>query len=196
MATSSDYAWVESSPFGVAYCLTMVEGLTPHEMFDRLDVLEREDLTGLEALAERAYGMHDGRRQYTGMRNVGDWGLMLEINGFVGVNDPARTTLSRGTQLVSHYRNVNAVSRFVWVGDGELWLEFDPLFPSTRRGTKAAEVAETLRDTGFDFEDFDSHGHDPRGAAFRLAERLTGVALSEDLLDRSEYLCGFVPYPR
>jgi Family of unknown function (DUF6461) len=49
MATSSDYAWVESSPFGVAYCLTMVEGLTPHEMFDRLDVLEREDLTGLEA---------------------------------------------------------------------------------------------------------------------------------------------------
>jgi hypothetical protein len=52
MATSSDYAWVESSPFGVAYCLTMVEGLTPHEMFDRLDVLERDDLTGLEGLAE------------------------------------------------------------------------------------------------------------------------------------------------
>jgi hypothetical protein len=119
---------------------------------------------------------------------------MLEINGFVGVNDPARTTLSRGTQLVAHYLGAHGVSKFAWMGDGELWLEFEPAIPTLRQGSRVDDAAVAMAELGLDFYEYGSEDRHIGAATFALAERLTGEAIRYDLLDRSEYLCGFVRY--
>ncbi|MEO3874031.1 DUF6461 domain-containing protein [Nonomuraea sp. B12E4] len=103
--------------------------------------------------------------------------------------------LSAGTRLVSHSRNVNAVGYFHWVEDGEIRLSFDPLFPSFRRGSAPDELSAMMQRVGFDLgDDIDRSIHDK--AAFALAEHLTGVKLTPQLLEESTYLCGLAPRPR
>ncbi|MEU1723082.1 DUF6461 domain-containing protein [Nonomuraea sp. NPDC005692] len=56
---------------------------------------------------------------------VDGWCLVVEPNGGMGITRGIMERLSAGTRLVSHYRNVNAVSYFFWVEDGEIRLSFE-----------------------------------------------------------------------
>ncbi|MEV4804052.1 DUF6461 domain-containing protein [Nonomuraea sp. NPDC049421] len=88
-----------------------------------------------------------------------------------------------------------AVGCFHWVEDGEIRLSFDPLFPSFRHGSAPDELVETMRRAGFDLgDDIDRGIHDK--AAFALAEHLTGVRLTPQLLEEATYLCGLAPRSR
>jgi hypothetical protein len=126
----------------------------------------------------------------------GGWALAMELNGHLGVTPGVIVPLSAGTVVVSHYRN-DAVHRFYFVEDQVIRLYFEPLFPADREGSERDELAGAMTQAGFDLrEDAGAEGDVPAAAAsFALAEILTGVRVSPELIEDSSYWCGVVQAP-
>ncbi|MFI9047417.1 DUF6461 domain-containing protein [Streptomyces sp. NPDC053427] len=200
-ATAADYAWLDEALPGLteAYCLTLMRGLTPEEVLRRIGAREELRITGVEQLAEPAYEAweeYDGDRMFVGVASVGDWALMVEYNGYLGVTDEVAVPLSRGTRLVSHFRNVNAVDHFWWIEDGDIRVTFEPLFPYQRYGSAPDSLVEEMRSAGFDLSDGDDQSHELHTeAAFALAECLTGIQLTTEVLTSATFLCGMAALP-
>ncbi len=196
---AADYAWLYERYEGLmeAYCVTLVRGVAPDGLLQELGAESVLRVTGVEGLCEPshdAWDEHGGDRMSVGAAAVGDWSLMVEYNGYLGVTEEAMAPVSRGRTVVSHFRNVNAVDHFYWFEDGELRLHFEPLFPDSRDGSHADELLAEMRESGFDLtEGGDYEGH--TRAAFALAHRLTGVRLTPELLESLDFTCGLVPRP-
>lgn len=201
-ATARDYLWFGGHfpELAEAYCVTLVRGLTPEDLLERLGAVEIRHVTGVDGLHEPAYeprDARDGDRLFAGVTAVGDWALMVEPNGYLGVTDEIAGPLSQGTTVVSHFRNVNAVDHFTWYEDSELRLHFEPLFAYARDGSDPDGLVDDMRAAGFDLSDGEDGDFDlVSEAAFALAERVTGVRLTQRLLATSEFTGGVVSLPR
>nr|WP_308407871.1 DUF6461 domain-containing protein [Streptomyces somaliensis] len=101
--------------------------------------------------------------------------------------------MSRGTELVAHFRNVTAVDHFSRYADGEPRLRFEPLLPYARGRAVPDGAVALMREVGFDPRGDEAAPEAAAEAAFALAERLTGVRLTPGLLDRAEFLTGSAP---
>ncbi|QGN45545.1 hypothetical protein GKC29_00850 [Micromonospora sp. WMMC415] len=199
--TASDYTWFSDRFPGLleAYCLTLVKGLTPTGLLDRLGAREECRVTGAENLIEPAYEAweeHQADRLFVGATAFGDWALAVEPNGYLGTLDEVIVPLSKGTRLVSHFRNVNAVDHFFWLDDGDLRLHFEPLFPAGRDGSDPDGLVDVMRQVGFDLSEDDDASYELHTeAAFALAEHLTGVRLTPELLQSATFVCGAAAVP-
>ncbi|MGW7515451.1 DUF6461 domain-containing protein [Streptomyces sp. NPDC054796] len=198
--TAHDYTWFrERFPdLAEAYCVTLVEGLSPREALLRLGVnSEIRVLWGVRALCEAAFGdweLWDGVRAFVSAAAVGNWALVIEPNGFLAAVEQGQEKLSRGTRQITCFKGVSGNEHFSWVEDGEALLEFDLLTPGERFGREADKAAGQMRAAGFDLRDVEEPDDALyEEAAFALAERLTGVPLDADLLDGTSYLCGMAP---
>jgi hypothetical protein len=220
IATAADYVWFYEGFPGLweAYCFTLVEGLRPEEVVARLDArtedvvtqvgewmddvpsrMSFDDLNSAASCGPGPYGTWGAH--FFGAVAVEDWCLIVEPNGFMGVDREIIKPLSAGTRLVSHFRNVKAITRFCCVEDGEIRLTFEPPFASDRYGGDPDGAVEAMRRAGFDLECgvqsgkiFSSEDVAARtGAVFALAENLTGIKLTAQLLVESTYLCAVAP---
>jgi hypothetical protein len=167
ITTAADYGWLKERYQSLleAYCLTLVEDMTPERLLRELGAEPDGQVTGVADLAEPSYDA---------------WDAMLPVH-------PGRT-------VVSHFRNVNAVDHFSWWQDGDLRLHFEPLFPTQRDGSHPDELLKEMEQAGFDLsegDDRDFRRHTE--AAFALAERITGVRLTPELFEELEFTCGLVP---
>lgn len=201
-AHATDYRWFSEAFPGLreAYCLTLVEGVSPEELLRRAGAGPAGHHTGASELVEAAYDVwdeYDGDRLFIAATPLGGWALAVEPNGYLGITAPVLAALSAGTRLVSHFRNVNAVDHFHWQRDGHNLLHFEPLFPARRDGSEAGAAAGIMREAGFDLTEGDQHDHTLHTeAAFALAERLTGVRLTAELLESAAFVAGTAPRPR
>ncbi|MGW1840384.1 DUF6461 domain-containing protein [Streptomyces sp. NPDC002067] len=196
--TAADYAWLREryEELMEAYCVTLIHGLAPQEVLRALGAEPAPGVTGVAGLSEPAYEAGDEDRLFLGVASLGEWSLMVEYNGYLGVTDEAMLPLSQGRTVVSHFRNVNAVDHFYWYRDGAIRLHFEPLFAHDRDGTHPDELIDAMRESGFDLSDADDRVIDAHTeAAFALAHHLTGVRLSPELFERAEFCCGSVPMP-
>lgn len=204
--SSGDYAWVRQwvDDVSQAYCLTLARGLTPGQFLERLGArIEAPSRTGTELSLPsfETWDQYEGQALFIGATTVrgtdADWALGLEVNGFLGVTPAAIVPLSASATVVSHFRNVEAVDSFYWVENGDIRLSFQPGSPAWREGSTPDALADEMRSAGFDLRE--DAEYDPRNvateAAFALAERLTGVHLTPELLKESVYLCGIAPVP-
>ncbi|MGW7367008.1 DUF6461 domain-containing protein [Streptomyces sp. NPDC054841] len=202
-ATAADYGWLDEHcpELMEAYCLTLVRGLTPEALLTRLGATDRgARITGTSSLVAAAYdAWDDGDSQFVGVVEAGGWVLMVEPNGYVGTLEEVLSPLSQGTELVSHFTNVNAADYVNWFVDGELRLHFEPLFAYARYGADPDGSVEDMREAGLDLRDPKEIGDDDlaltTAATFAFAERLTGVRITPELLDAAEFRCGSVPLP-
>ncbi|MFI7043461.1 DUF6461 domain-containing protein [Streptosporangium sandarakinum] len=192
IATPGDYAWFSYERFpelAEAYCFTYVRGLTPGQLVVRLGG-RPEDFTPMtfDELVGTRYG-NGYDTAFLGAATIGDWVFMVEPNGGLGADEEIITSLSAGTRLVSHFRDVEGVEYFYWSEDGEIRFCF--VADEGYSEEVPEEVVGIMRriDAG--------HGHLPPGdgPAFLLAEHLTGVTLTPELLEGSTYLCGVIPEP-
>ncbi|WP_164904723.1 DUF6461 domain-containing protein [Streptomyces cyaneus] len=195
--TAADYAWLEELYEGLleAYCVTLVRGQTPQELLRQLGAEPAPRITGVDGLHEPSYDVGEYDGLFVCVADLGDWSLMVEVNGYLGVTDAAMLPVSRGRTAVSHFRNVNGVDHFCWYEDGEVRLHFEPLFPFHRDGTRPDELVEEMRASGFDLSEgggFEGHTE----AAFALAHRITGIRLTPELFASAEFSCGIAPVPR
>ena len=202
-ATASDYAWFEDdSGLAESYCVTLARGLTPSGFLLRIGAQAAPSLTGLDLLCERSMDLwraYEGERLLIGVATAqgdgGGWALAFEFNGYLGVTEELIVPLSAGTRVVSHYSSVAGPDQFYWIEDRDIRLHFDPVEPAYRDGSTPDAVADVMREVGFDLrEDGDNTEH-CTAAALALAEHLTGVRLTPELLEASTYTCGIVPAP-
>ena len=203
-STAADYAWFsERFPeLASGYCLTLVRGLAPATVLSRLGARLEPGLTQLAAMSEPSLRLWDadapgsGSQSLIGVTTIpGEgWTLAVEPTGFLGVTEAVAVPLSVGSALVSHHRNFNAGGSFLWIDDGDIRLRFDPLDPAWREGSNPDAVVAVMRRVGFELSQ-DNETEHPEQASFALAEYLTGVRVTRELLADSTYQCGIVPIP-
>lgn len=194
--TAADYLWFEESfpELAEAYCFTLVHGLPPAEVLRRLEGREESPLTGAEETVEAAFDLleADDTRQLVAMTSIGDWTLLIEPNGYLGVTEEKVLPASVGTRWVSHFVNINGVDSFLWAEDGTSRLVFEPGVPDNRWGTSPEQLLEVMHHIGFPFreETSDTQENLSEAAAFALAEHLTSVRITPELLQETTFTCG------
>ena len=202
-ADAADYAWADDwvDSLSQAYCLTLARDLTAEEFLMRMGAAPEMTCAGLAELSEAAFRLWDAapvRHLLIGVTTVpgrdADWTLGLEVNGFLGVTPEIVTSLSAGTRVVSHYANAG-MNRFYWLDDTDIRLHFEPLFPADRMGAAPEALVDVMRRVGFDLREDGDNTDGAVAATFALAEHLTGVRLTRDVLDDSVYACGTAAFP-
>ncbi|UKY52001.1 DUF6461 domain-containing protein [Streptomyces inhibens] len=179
--------------------------------------------TGTTAVVDAAFdllGRSDGTRQLIALTTVGRWTVAIEPNGYLGVTEERALPASSGTRWISHFANINGVDTFLWAEDTTNRLCFEPTFPESRGGSTPDALLDVMRGMGFpldpqardateappaleaqetqetgDFvvsDHFDGSEH-ALPAAFALAQHLTGVTLTPELLQNTPFVCGSAP---
>ncbi|MCX4792154.1 MULTISPECIES: DUF6461 domain-containing protein [unclassified Streptomyces] len=196
-ATAADYVWLnERFPdLAEAYCFTLVHNLAPVDVLARLEGQSEPSQTGVEAIVDAAFELldrSDNTRQFIAMTTVGDWTLLIEPVGYIGVTEERALPASAGTRWVSHFVNINGLDSFLWAQDTAGRLTFEPAVPDRRWGTTPDELLEAMHHCGFQFwnETSDTAEHLAAEAAFALAEHLTGVRITPELLQNTPFICG------
>ncbi|MEW2067924.1 DUF6461 domain-containing protein [Streptomyces sp. NPDC007346] len=212
LVTAHDYAWIRTSPLFChmtesGYTLTLIRGRTPLEV---LRAMEAEPLgtgEGTAGLMEADDAHRDEVDDYWNESYVagafsapgesGDWTLVLGFDGGLGIAEPCMETLSKGGRVVAHSTNGGKpIHLFHWFEDGELRTTFEG--PSSRDGSTPDELVPLLREVGFPLTAEGEHDEsapdvDRKAAVLALAERLTGIRVTESLLQDVTYELGLVP---
>ncbi|MFF5897513.1 DUF6461 domain-containing protein [Streptomyces argenteolus] len=213
LVTAHDYAWIRTSPLfrhamESGYTLTLIQGRSPHEVLRAMEAEPNGTGDGTAGLIEadeahRAEADDDpwdesyvaGAFSAPGER--GDWTLVLGFDGGLGIEGACVETLSRGGRAVAHSSNGGKpIHLFHWFEDGELRTTFE--VPSVRDGNSPDELVPLLRDVGFPLTPQGEHDEsapavDRKAAVLALAERLTGIRVTESLLQDATYELGLVP---
>jgi len=204
MSSAEDYEWADDwyDSIGQAYCLTLAEGLTCAQFLARISAVPSGTSEGLETIGVRSQELWEQdpvTRAIIGVTEVRDadgkpWALSVEVNGFLGATPEVIGPLSAGTRVVSHFANASAEC-FYWMADGRVALTFDPLFPQEREGTESRPAARMLRAAGFNLADDAENIDHPTASAFALAQQITKVEVTRDLLETASYELGIAPHP-
>ncbi|MFC7647430.1 DUF6461 domain-containing protein [Streptosporangium lutulentum] len=211
IATPDDHSRFPSEhlpDLGGAYCFTYVRGLTPEKLVTRLGVrVEDCSHMTLDELTSTAYSGYDGESMFFGVTAVGDWVLIVEVLGGLGVTEEIIVPLSAGTRLVSqYYLDIKDMDYFHWLEDGKTrfdylnqdgyshWIKNGKIqreFPHQDGYSEEMpdELAETMKRID---SVYPPHTYPNEGLAFLLTERLTGITMTPQLLEESTYLCGSV----
>ncbi|MER6039144.1 DUF6461 domain-containing protein [Streptomyces sp. NPDC001835] len=209
--TAHDYAWIRTSPLfrhmmKSGYTLTLIRGRSPQEVLRAMEAEPRGTGEGTAGLinaddAHRGDVDHDywddsyvaGAFEAPG--ESGDWTVVLGFDGGLGL--PCAETLSVGGRVVAHSSNGGKpIHLFHWFEDGELRTTFEG--PSARDGSSPDELIALLRQVGFPLtpegeHDENAPGVDGKAAVLALTERLTGIRVTESLLQDATYELGLVP---
>ena len=200
-AVAGDYSWfAANTDLTKGFCFTWVQNLVPRQVLLRLGATELERV-GWPQLVGSGDGQLPGAdRFFFGVARVDDWSLIVEDAGALGATDALARTLSVGTRLVSHYQDSTGRGRFLLLADQGTELDFDPVEPGRRTGRQAQELAPILEAAGFTgVGDAAAGAGRPSAlateAAFALTERITGIAMTSELLTTRTYVLATVPHP-
>ena len=186
-----------------AYCLTLMPRLSIAELIELLPLSPTMagecDYRTLEDRGLDIFNDVGG----VGLLEVANGVVMFEPNGYVGVSPPVMGPVTAGRTAVSHYRGGHGVTNFHWYVNGEVATQFEPFQPSGRGGTHPDVLVPLMQSIGGfalnpdDWDDGDDSWldlpHDQ--ATFALAEALTAIPITLDLLSQSTYLSIHVPIP-
>ncbi|MEU1199173.1 DUF6461 domain-containing protein [Streptomyces sp. NPDC005813] len=205
-ATAADYGWIRSSSslfryaLETGYTLVLVRGVPPEEVLTAAGAEPQDACRGLATLIERHQELFDESDGWeecvlagacTVPGEAGDWTLVLVLGGDLG-SPGFMQTLSAGTRVVSHYSNGGKpLDFFHWYENGELRTTFES--PSARTGSTPDELNGVMREVGLDPTGDEAPDADRKAGVFALAERLTGVRVTEALLAEAGYRTGEVP---
>jgi hypothetical protein len=199
-AVAGDYRWFTAdTDLTKGFCFTWVQNLGPRQVIERLNATELERV-GWRQLVGSGDGQLPGAdRFFFGVARVADWSLIVEDAGALGATDALARSLSAGTRLVSHYRDAGGRGRFLLLADRTTELDFDPIEPSRRAGRQAQELAPILEVAGFTGVTGVAAGTGRPSAvateaAFALTERVTGIAMTLELLTSRTYVLATVPH--
>ncbi|MEU7742163.1 DUF6461 domain-containing protein [Nonomuraea sp. NPDC049158] len=183
----ADVDWLANGhSFSDLWCLTFVRGLSEIDVLRRMGAEERSirPLTYEELIDEGLFPdtVLAGR--------LGDWIVVVEESGWDALD--ALEVLSVETEAVSVLRHDYASDCFGYAVDGELITSFNPMIPAWRSGSDPDRLVDVMRDVGFDptYAPGDADEREARAVkhpsvdgALLLAARLTGVMLTQDVLN-------------
>jgi hypothetical protein len=176
VAESDRYAWTESDhgPFALGAVVALIKGCSPAQA---LDVLGAGRVTPVSpARATRDWAAQQDYQHYgTAVEagEIGEWTIVVELNGYQATVPGLLEKLSQGGEAVVIFQNVNGDSSFQYAKNGTIVRAFDPLLP--HMGQTGDPLPE---EQGITFPGENGELH-PMAGAFLVAERLTGIQLSE-----------------
>ncbi|MFD8261925.1 DUF6461 domain-containing protein [Streptomyces griseoluteus] len=211
LVTAHDYAWIRTSPLfhhmmESGYTLTLIRGRSPQDVLRAMGAEPRGTGEGTAGLIE-ADGAHRAEVDpdywdesymagaFKAPGEEGDWTVVLGFDGGLGM--PCAETMSEGGRVVAHSSNGGKpIHLFHWFEAGELRTAFED--PAARDGSSADELVPLLREVGFPLTPAGEHDQcgpvvDGKAAVLALAERLTGVRVTESLLQDARYQLALVP---
>ncbi|MEU8816403.1 DUF6461 domain-containing protein [Actinoplanes sp. NPDC048796] len=189
-ATAADYAWFDGvTDLDKGYCFVWVANTGTGQALERLKATELERVAWQQLVGAGDGQRVSGGKYFFGVAGIGTTSLIVEDNGTLGLADQLLSELSVGTTVVCDYHDPRGRSRFLVMADRVVELEFDPTADGRRLGTRAAELASVINAVGFTAK----NPKTSQAAAFALAERLTGVPLTLDLLKERTYLFSSTP---
>ncbi|MFC8201557.1 DUF6461 domain-containing protein [Streptomyces sp. NPDC057298] len=213
LVTAHDYAWIRTSPLfrhamESGYTLTLIRARTPREVLRVMGAEPRGTGEGTAVLieaddahrAEVDYDYWDESYVAGAFSTPGEngaWTLVLGFDGGLGIAGACVETLSKGGRVVAHSTNGGKpIHLFHWFEDGELRTTFEG--PSSRDGNTPDELVPLLREVGLPLTPEGEHDEsapdvDVKAAVLALAERLTGIRVTESLLQDATYELGLVP---
>lgn len=222
MATTyQDYLWFNDEEFGGwqanGHVVSLIRDATADGVLDALGAVGRRRTgVGYDGFGQRAMEFEDlgltrpnlyasPTVQTVGVADIGDgWVLLIQHNSdYLGIDDTLFGPVVRHHEVVSHYSNVNANNRFVWWRDGQQVVSFEPMSPTMdlewARATAPDDVETVLaliaEVGGIDLDDY--YGTRTEffhiEGCFALAERLTGVLVSKDLIESTEFIVAMIP---
>jgi hypothetical protein len=199
-AVAEDYRWFGGvRDFGEGFCFTWIRERTPQQVIKQSGGKELERI-GWDQLVGSGDGQEVGAdRYFYGVAHVAEWTLMIEDGGTFGTTDSQVGPLSRGTTLISHYRGKDGRGRLLVLDDQSVRLDFDPMAADRIAGSGAEDLRPVIDGAGFaaaqrlrtgDRNEYRAYCTE---AAFALIERMTGVAMTKELLETLTYLFTSVP---
>ncbi|MFD9144686.1 DUF6461 domain-containing protein [[Kitasatospora] papulosa] len=172
--------------------MTYMKGRTPCEFLARLGVTRYPDQEGLRGLSSTRWTDPldiEDHWQFIGATQVlgrdGPWSLAVELNGWIGDSSKYMEPVPAATRALSHYQNASGRTSFNWWTDSELRTTFE--WPRKRRGSTPGDLVEVMQRVGFDLSLQGQEVGQPGRLA--LAEELSGVRVTAELLANSSYAC-------
>ncbi|MEU8279394.1 DUF6461 domain-containing protein [Microbispora bryophytorum] len=179
-ASPEDYAWQDEGPLGPIYTITLVRGVEEYEVLRRLGAApEHIRLIDVDEYPDSS------RTEIVTVRRAGDWTLVIEECGWLGVQREVIGKLSRdGGEAVAVMRHDYAARHdFAYALDGELVTGFDPSRPGTRWGTAPDRLNRHIRQLGID-PATDDWIDNAIPAVLALASRISGVVVTPAHIER------------
>lgn len=211
MTTYRDYLWLDGRYafwFASGYCATLIRDASPDDVLEALEASpRRRTASGLsESWSVRPLfarlGLVDfATEEVVEVADVGG-GWTLLTSGYVGMDPGLLAPLIAEHEVISHFSDVNARARLMWWRDSQEQISFDTLCPdidlavNTRwRPDVYARIMTLINEVGgieFDDGGTPSEFHHRQGA-FALAERLSGVRITEETIDHGLFTAAVVP---
>ena len=185
--------WPDRDPgLGSGYCFTLVQGLDSAQVIERLGGRELERV-GWDLVVGPGDGERAGAgRFFAGVARVGDWALIVEDNGSLGVTRAVAGPLSEGRTVLAYRGNGAGRGRLMVFEDAQLVLDFDSAAPDRSGGSRPGDFVPAMRSAGLiGGPDVTDH----TAPALRFLAQQTGVALTSDLVKERTYLLVTVPKP-
>jgi hypothetical protein len=182
--TVSDYEWLESDErpgawMGEASCFTFLRGMSVADVVDRAGFPSAEelDLSGVADAAERF-----GDQGIAVFDTDNGWTIIYQDNGFPDQFANSLLAMSTVEQGVVVFWNVNALTEFSYWEQGQLVSSYD--FPDQRHGSDPDRFLGDMLDLDLVLDEAEGFVDLQYAKMMALAERITGVHLGPDFLQR------------
>ncbi|MFI6515469.1 DUF6461 domain-containing protein [Spirillospora sp. NPDC050679] len=178
------YAWMDRTPPWQAWhraqthALTWIDGVEPAEVF----ALYAAEPLGEHRLADLE-GVDDNG--LVGATRIGDWAFFHQPGEWRSLSVDHAPWISRRlrTAVVTFWQIGSFRDKFGYARDGDLKVEFDPLFPGDRHGTEPDLLTEQMSQAGLlPVADGDAPDHSAL-RALEVARLITGVHITPQVLD-------------
>lgn len=174
-----------------AVCVTYARGADADGMIRAFggDPADAPEMTLDEHAEEMARHRYGSVPQAVLVTCEGDWLVSVEDNGFQGSRPEVLRPLSRDAPAMSVFWNVNGANEFAYAVNGRKAVSFDMNHPGERHGADAHLLDREIDALPFGLE---RQGYP---AGLTLAERLTGVRITGELLSRRFRRAVLTPVP-
>nr|WP_232344804.1 DUF6461 domain-containing protein [Actinoplanes awajinensis] len=162
------YRWASpSGPLGRGFCLTLVRGRRPSQVVPVIGGKSFEWVDWAQ-LVGPGDGEEGGSRYFAGIAYLGDWTVILEDRGGLGMDGLIAGPLSAGTEVVAYQCGADRHAHTRIYRDGRI------------------ELDQNTAEQGADVTD-------PTEAAITFVESQVGFKLTGALLESKRYLLVTVP---
>lgn len=127
---TEEFSWFRSSPLRDGACITLVGPPDAEGVVRGFG----GDLSAARPMSLAALGWPGVDEPTIAVREVGEWLLVVEVNGWQGSRPEVLRRVSAGGRVVSVYWNIEATTRFSYAVSGRLLTAFDAMAPDRRFG--------------------------------------------------------------
>ena len=178
------------SGLDAGFCFTLVADLKPYQVIERLGGKELERVEWHQLVGPGDGEVDASRRYFVGLARIGDWTLIVEDAGELGVTEEIVRPLSEGRSVLAYRSDATGRGRLLVLENEQVLLDFDSETPERWGGSRPGDFVPAMRASGL------LGGTDvtePTGPALAFLAARTGVALTREQLIERTYVLVTVP---